>query len=243
MKDKYWKKIKKLTTKPNVAQSSRHNNLPNMVIYKAIFGQKDDLKSIAFKTPNCDYYCFTDNLYNADWKIIKEEVPFLINKSPRFKARYFKVNSHLVFPQYKYSLWIDGQINLTSNIHELISLASSNHDIAMPKHPERSCIYAEAAACKALGKDNKVIIDKQIQRYEEDGFPKNMGLCASGIILRKHTKRIKEFNETWWNEILNGSIRDQISLNYVLYKLNINWYELPSPWRKNKWYKLGKHRK
>ena len=41
----------------------------------------------------------------------------------------------------------------------------------------------------------------------------------TGILLRMNTNRVHYFNDIWWSEIQNGSLRDQLSIPYVVWKL------------------------
>ena len=47
-------------------------------------------------------------------------------------------------------------------------------------------IYEEAKACISLGKDSREVIREQINRYRSEGYPKNIGMVETGIMLRKH---------------------------------------------------------
>jgi len=38
---------------------------------------------------------------------------------------------------------------------------------------------------------------------------------VTGVLIRKHTDRVKRLNERWWAEICRGSLRDQISFPFV----------------------------
>ena len=47
------------------------------------------------------------------------------------------------------------------------------------------------------------------------------------MILRRHTDAIRRLNEAWWNEIVRGSRRDQLSFNYVAWKLGLSYATFP----------------
>jgi hypothetical protein len=47
------------------------------------------------------------------------------------------------------------------------------------------------------------------------------------VILRRHTDAIRHLNEAWWNEIVRGSRRDQLSFNYVAWKLGLRYATFP----------------
>lgn len=88
-------------------------------------------------------------------------------------------------------------------------------------HPSRRCIYDEARACVALGKDSHDVIEKQVSKYKEDGYPKSLGLAETCILLRKHNEKSCVFlDELWASELLLNSCRDQLSFNYAIWRLH-----------------------
>jgi len=137
-------------------------------------------------------------------------------KSPVLNAKIYKVLSHLFIPT-RYSIWVDGNVFLKRPAKEFIGLLEGA-EIAVFRHPAKNCLYEEAKDCMARGIGNLETIEKQIERYREEGFPERAGLGACYLIIRKHTKRIERLNEKWWAEICKGSVRDQISFPYVFYK-------------------------
>ena len=58
-----------------------------------------------------------------------------------------------------------------------------------------------------------------MKRYREEGFPENYGLLQSNIMLRRHNdEACIKLMEKWFDELKNGSHRDQLSFNYALWK-------------------------
>ena len=43
-------------------------------------------------------------------------------------------------------------------------------------------------------------------------------LFETGILMRRNCDSIKRLNELWWKELDTGSVRDQLSFPYVLWK-------------------------
>ena len=59
--------------------------------------------------------------------------------------------------------------------------------------------------------------------YKSLGFPEHYGLYEANVIIRKHNnKSVIDLMEYWWSEILNNSHRDQLSLNYVIWKYDFD---------------------
>lgn len=139
---------------------------------------------------------------------------------PRRNSRIQKILPHL-YMNSEYSIYIDGNIKLLKSPEELIANHLKDHDIAVYKHPTRDCLYDEATKCAVRGLDSVETIIEQAKAYEEAGFPKHIGLAECGIIFRRHTDKVREFNETWWAEYCRYSCRDQISFMYALDKVGL----------------------
>ena len=72
-------------------------------------------------------------------------------------------------------------------------------------------------------KEKKEIVEIVKERYIKEKFPDNLGLTENCIIIRRHkNKNIIKLMKVWWNEIKHNSYRDQLSLNYAIWKLNLN---------------------
>lgn len=163
----------------------------------------------------------------------------LIDVNHRRSARKYKTLSHK-YVDADYSIWIDGNLELKLPSEQIIE-ELGEFDIATIVHPIRDCVYQEAEAVKQLNKDLPEIVDAQMNRYRLEGYPEHNGMVASSMVVRRHTDRIKELNEAWWNEIKNGSQRDQLSFNYVCWKLGIKYKLLSGEWQNNKYYTYNQH--
>ena len=193
----------------------------NLVIYTAIFGGHDNLKTPKISNENIQYICFSDQLIKCPpWKIIYIKPEF---KDKRREARKFKILSHKYLKDFKYSIWLDGSYEILDDLNKFVKKWLGKNCIAVKKHPVRNCLYDEARICLKQKLDSRKLIVKQINKYFREGYPKNNGLVESSILIRKHTEDVKSFNERWWREVKKFSRRDQISFNYITYKLNMNY--------------------
>ena len=196
-------------------------NLKNKkVIYTCITGEYEYLEDPYEISQGYDYVCFTnyDKIESTVWQIrpIPEE---LKNLSEVKKQRCIKINAHKYLPEYDFSIWVDGCVKLKKDVNAFVDKNCINAHIFIPKHPNRNCIYDEANICIKIRKDVKEHIDPQMEKYRSEGFPKNYGLVQSNIMMRYHNEPdcIKVM-EAWSDELINGSHRDQLSFNYVLWK-------------------------
>jgi len=133
---------------------------------------------------------------------------------PRRNSRASKILAH-TYINSEFSIYIDGNITLNVSPETIIDKYLKDYDIAVFRHPVRDCIFDEAMTCAKLKLDDPEIIIEQAKAYEDLGFAKHKGLAECGIIIRRHTPEIENFNNTWWAEYSRYSRRDQISFMFA----------------------------
>jgi hypothetical protein len=191
------------------------------VIYTAIFDRYDNVPPIVAPAEGWTRILFTDSdLQVEGWRVVK--LPF----EPKI-FRKVKIMPHLFLPkEHTVSIWHDG--NLLMKI--LPQFAVDEAGFWLMKHPERNCAYKEADACIILRKDSREVIGEQMKRYREDGFPENIsanGLPSTGVIVRANNPAYYKTAELWWDEVQNGSVRDQLSFPYAAWKTNLQYKVFP----------------
>lgn len=192
---------------------------PRLAVYTLLIGDYDELQTPFVVDPGCDYFCITDNpnLKSVFWKmiVVKNEEGL---DNVRFQ-RKLKVMPHLFFTQYEHSLYVDASILIRGSVWEWIGRNTTGKPWLTFQHPDRDCIYQEAEACKVLQKDNSDLIDAQMARYRVEGYPEHNGLIWSAILYRRHMDpAVISLEEAWFEELLKGSRRDQLSFNYICWK-------------------------
>ena len=193
-----------------------------IIIYSVNTGGYDDFKEPSVVDPNVRYILFTDNKYYKSkiWEICHTD--FLPkNLDNRRKARYIKLNPHIVLPEHDVSFWVDHCYRPKFKNTEQL-LKEINHNlISCFKHDVRKCIYSEAEEVKKQKLDYPNLVDNQMKRYRLEGFPQNFGLFDSGFTIRTNNNQVKNFNETWWKELSENSARDQLSQVYSSWKTKV----------------------
>jgi hypothetical protein len=129
------------------------------------------------------------------------------------------------------SLWIDGSMELTrEDYFDRCLAALGEDDWATVRHPHRFCIYPEAEFSGILERYLGQPMAEQVAFYRDTiGHPENWGLHATGANARRHTDLVLEISDQWWEECVNWSHQDQLSLP-VLFRLHpeLKWnYNLP----------------
>ena len=191
------------------------------VIYTCITGDYDFLREPTYISDGFDYVCFTDNTnFKSNVWIIKPLPKEVEGLSQIKKQRYVKINPHKVLSEYDLSIWVDGCVSIKGDLNKFIDQnIKSDCSIYVPKHPSRDCIYNEATVVIRMKKDNAENVNPQIEKYKNEGFPKKYGLLQSNILLRKHNEAdCIKLMEDWFEELKNGSHRDQLSFNYASWK-------------------------
>lgn len=194
------------------------------IIYTCITGGKDIL-SEDINIKGAKAVCFTDDptMKSEKWEI--RQIPNLY-KDIRRDSRTVKLLPHIFFPEAEYSLYLDGNIISKVPIQRMIDEYLQDEDIAVFKHHTRDCLFDEAKECIRLGLDDTNSIEQHIKRYE--GFPKHKGLYQCGMILRRHTPKIKRLNESWFAQYMTGCKRDQVSFPYALEKEGVAIFAIDS---------------
>lgn len=227
-----------------------------IAVYTSIFGGYDELIEDQFFIPGVDYICFTDREIKSNTWEIKKCTP--IYNDPNRNAKKYKILPHRYLEKYDWSVWIDGNIKVISDITKLCKGNSYKLYDHMQVFDKRDCIYEEAQVILYYGKinsqknpekgikawkDNPKLIKDQIDRYIKEGYPKHNGLVTTPIMIRNHNDpKVMKHNEDWWNEIKYNSKRDQLSFNYIAWKNQFDFEYLQGDSRNNTYFKsMGKH--
>lgn len=192
-----------------------------IAVYTCIVGAYDEVLEPEIIEDECDYYLISDRKPERDtiyqFININNFIGSGIIDNTR-KNRYCKINAHEIFPQYRYSIYIDGNILLKGRMTQYVHELPKTRIMALTKMSYRS-IYAEALRCMMHGRDDKENFLKQVERYWLEGMPEDFGVVAPAIMVREHNNPVcYKLMSEWWNEISNYSKRDMISLPYVLWK-------------------------
>ena len=202
-------------------------NKKDIIVYSCNLGNYDRLSEPLFNDLKVHFILFTDNLKlkSKIWDI-RYIKPNYINKDKQRVCRYIKTNPHNFLPNHKINIWVDSSFLLkVINYEQLIKFNLYNKEkIVAYEHGSendyRRCLYEEAEILLKREDLNKNLILEQINRYKREGFPSNFGLFSTGFLIRRNDTKTNNFNDFWWNEILNGSKRDQLSFTYCSWKLN-----------------------
>lgn len=215
---------------------------PVVQVYSAIYGEYDHPKP-AFSLANITRpVMYTDSDRTAAEAVHQGwEVRFVRHHFesphgdpnivvPMLNHKFWKCHpDRAVDPGVDISIWLDGSVEVTNPrfVEEAIALLG-NDDWSHVPHPERTCIYTEADYSALLTwRYDPTAMKTQAEHYRAF-HPAGWGLFATGVNVRRHTEPVIRMSHLWWEEILNWSHQDQLSLP-VLQRL----MEEEVPWNKN----------
>tara|TARA_R110002012_G_scaffold211146_1_gene381945 strand:+ start:22014 stop:22682 length:669 start_codon:yes stop_codon:yes gene_type:complete len=177
-----------------------------------------------------DLYMITDHEEKiSNWEM---KVPMVLSDTARKTSRHPKINSHLYFPNYDYTIYIDSNMFISEKPQFYIDEFLKEHDIALHKNPYRSCAYAEAKEIRDVLKyEDPDIVDAEVDHLRFNGYPENNGLGACHLLVRRNTPQIAKLNDEWWSMVAQYSYRDQLSFDYSCYRTNTK-YKVIEPYKK-----------
>lgn len=192
--------------------------MKKFAIYTALIGGYDNVHQPQYTNEQFDFILFTDEVANYSagiWQVRKVEYH---NEDKTRIARYVKTHPEELLPEYAATLWIDASILITSPFiyDKVVQLYQDGVQLASVKHPYRDCIYDEAYVVYGLDTEKNIFNWCHYLRSIE--YPRHNGLFESSLVYRRNDVETKVVDDMWWECIVNYSRRDQLSLNYALWK-------------------------
>jgi len=194
-----------------------------IAIVTAAAGDRDFISDPGIKFPNVDYIAFTNQKFKSDVWDVRPLIQYSKdNFKDRLNAKLPKIlPEYYLGDQYEYIFWVDATLSITECPEKIIKTILAENDIAVLRHPTRTCVYKEMEENILRKRDDVLTIERQAQFYKEQGYKKNQGLYACGVIFRRMTDQIKKLNLSWWFNICKYSSRDQLSFPYCLWETNV----------------------
>ncbi|KAL3624891.1 putative hexosyltransferase muci70 [Castilleja foliolosa] len=221
-------------------------NCRGVVVASAIFGAFDLIrqpKSISeYTQKNVCFHMFVDEETNSFlrnssaldgnekvgfWRIIVvHNLPY---SDPRRNGKIPKLLLHRLFPNARYSIWIDAKLELVVDPFQILErfLWRKNASFAISRHYKRFDVFSEAEANKAAGKYDNASIDFQVDFYKNEGLtpyseaklPITSDVPEGCVIIKEHILITNLFTCLWFNEVDRFTSRDQISFSTVRDKI------------------------
>lgn len=197
-----------------VTRERERDSVGRLAVVSAIFGDRDLPRPIPEGLDVDEFVMFTDCVTEAPgWQL--SSCPIIAD--PRMMARRIKTLA-LELVKADTVVWVDGRIQLRgAPLRPLLERALAAVDIAGFPHPWRNCAYAEASECARLQLAPYADIERQMTTYRFAGFPRGTGLWNTMVLARRNTPAMVALGRDWWAEIQTSTVRDQISLPFLLW--------------------------
>lgn len=208
---------------PQVEDSYFSSN--RIAVYMAEFDDYDEIFEPVIRPDNIDYYLLSDRPEhtNSAWFRLDpaDYIPEEYRKNPTYANRWCKMHPHVIFPEYRYSVYIDANCLVVSDFTVLIN-RMGEFPVSMFRHKNRDCVYDEIEACRIKNKAPRRALKKERAVLEVHGVPRKYGLAEATVIARRHMEpECIRLMEAWWQALLSGCGRDQIALIEVLWSAGI----------------------
>ena len=205
-------------------------NKDDFIVYTSLIGKNEGLNSQpCFSSSNLRHVCLTDdeNLISDDWEIIL--VDRILPEDCHRSQRHFKIRPHIVFPNYKYSLYLDNTVVLKKKTEDFIKMILKENFIfkdepffLLPYHSQFDLI-SEFNACASNNLDDQIRINEQLNHYiNTNSRDLKRKAYWGAILLRSHNdSEIIKLSEIWFSHICRYSRRDQLSIIHASSQSNI----------------------
>ncbi|GJN38073.1 hypothetical protein PR202_gb27082 [Eleusine coracana subsp. coracana] len=175
------------------------------------------------------------------WRVVRLRAGELPYENPAMNGVIVKHLLHRLFPNARFSVWVDAKMQLTVDpmllVHSL--LVDKNVDMAVSRHPFNLHTMEEAIATARWHKWGDVeAIRVQMETYCENGLqpwspsklPYPSDVPDTAIIIRRHGLASDLFSCLLFNELEAFNPRDQLAFAYVRDqmspKVSINMFEV-----------------
>jgi len=232
-------------------KTANANTKERIVLYTAIFGKKDNLITPKYIPANCDFVCFTDQpLRSRVWQVRRVDST---EADPTRSARKYKILAHQFLPEYRTSIWVDGNVLVGGDVNELVRDYLADANMAVIDHAKSK----EIPLCSLKEHEERLLSMERVGKHQEDpelikrqgdayrtlGYPDNTGMAWTCVLLRRHNEPgIVLAMEAWWEELVRWSKRDQMSFNFIAWKTGLHFNYIPLDGADNSYFKRVNHR-
>ncbi|RYB96103.1 DUF616 domain-containing protein [Nocardioides glacieisoli] len=214
---------------------------PVDVVYTALFAGRESLieAEVALNS-RTDFICFTNDpsLTSSTWRV--ELVEPLFPMDPIRSARWIKTyGEESIWRDYDRSLWVDNTVVLKTDPRTVLDslLEAPQSDLALFEHSLRDRLIDEFSAVVEAGADDPARVNEQLIHYAET-LPEVLDERAlwTGLMARRHSKRMMVAMSTWAAHVCRYSRRDQLSVNTALHGTGLNVRRLTIDNRDSEWH-------
>jgi len=193
-----------------------------VTVFTVMIGKTDMLASPLVVDPAARYLCFSDRPVRVtpyEWVRIPPST------EPRLASRRVKaLADHSVLLESDATLYHDASYRLLCGPGWVSHLLEREPcDLVALRHPKRRVAEREAKQIAKYGYLPRVDALAHVRRYREAGCPKDV-ITAGGLLGRRVSPIMAQFNALWWDEVQRWNGRDQASLDFCAWSLGVRIY-------------------
>lgn len=210
-----------------------------VAIVTANVGNIDDVLPVPEQSIPCDVFCYNE-----------ANLPYpLTNVDNRLKAKYIKLRTHKIFPDYDAYIWIDGRVEIiTPDFARDMMTALHGYQMAIFRHKDRKNSFEELQyILDQIKKGNSYHVERyalqpigeELAFCRQEGLPQDFPLFWCGLFARWNDKIMNAFFDEWWIKCLEFSTFDQALFSYLAWKdgITLNPLQLPG-----KSFRINRHK-
>jgi len=187
--------------------------------------------------PAVRYVCLSDRRTSPfPYQHVPVTVP--AEQSAHLYARQLKILAdHPALGESEVLLWHDAafRLDLDPAIVARVFREDSTRQVVAFAHPDRTTVEEEAAAIVRCGYMDEATVTAQVAHYRSERWPTQTALTTTGYLLRRRTEAVRAFNQAWWDEVARWGYRDQMSVDYALWKTGLTCHYLAGSYRANRY--------
>ncbi|HET9267506.1 MAG TPA: glycosyltransferase domain-containing protein [Vicinamibacterales bacterium] len=202
-----------------------------VIVFTCVLGDTDPLRACR-KVPGVRYICFADRYLNVPpYDILPYEAGEL---GPQLASRQLKIlANHPALLEADVTLWHDAAYQLSCNPETLAQSYLKTADVVAMRHPHRDRIEDEAAVIARLGYMPLDTLTRQVAHYRAEGFLAQQAITSTGFCLRRRTPAVEAWQAAWWAEVARWGYRDQMSVDYALWRTGLTIEYIPGHYKDN----------
>lgn len=201
----------------------------SVTVISSVYGDYDHIAPPVEQTVPTDWIMVTDGRTPIPdgWHTVIEPRDQL---HPRVAAKVAKCSPEL-YTDSEVVIWIDASFDVLSETFVDWCVSSiGDEPIAQIVHPHRQSIMDEAEVSRQMEKYNGQAVIEQARHYIlDDEHPASWGLWATGLMVRRPSRRTADFGRRWLAEQVRWTYQDQISEPYVLRRCGLRPVSLSGP--------------
>ena len=204
-----------------------------VTVFTTVLGLTDPLRPPRNVNKQARYLVFADQRVQvAPYECIR--IPPTDRQRSRLMSRMIKILAdHPAMHDSDFILWHDAAFQLHCDPVALTAAMPDDIEMVAFRHPHRNTIEEEAKAIAKLGYVTTDVLEKQVQDYKAEGFPPQQMISSTGFSIRRCTEHVKTFNQVWWQEVRDRCWRDQMSVDYAIWKTGLRAEYIPGHYRDN----------